>query len=110
MEPITTALLIFGARALLKLLDEVNWSQMAENVSHVATLSWQTVMSWFESKQVSAKDSGTLIKESLANGNYRIVCGVFNSRTDTKQATAWECSSMDYELSRRMHGKDKITI
>jgi len=110
MEPISMFVLAYGARAIFKWLDSCDGQQTIETVAKIATLAWQTVSSWLNGNRVSTGDSGTLIKESLANGNYRVVCGVFNSSGSQRQQTTWECAAMDSELSRRLANRDKMTI
>jgi hypothetical protein len=110
MEPISMIALAYGARALFRWLNSCDGQQTIAKIVTIATLAWQTVTSWLSSNKVSVGDSGSLIKESLANGNYRVVCGVFNSSGSQRQQTVWECSSMDSELKQRLANKDKLTI
>jgi hypothetical protein len=110
MEPFTMMALAIGARALCKWLDSSDGQQTVASVATIATLAWQTINTWLSGNKVSVGDSGTLIKERLASGNYRVVCGVFNSSGSQRQQTVWECSNMDSELKRRLANKDKITI
>lgn len=110
MEPITMFMLAHGARLLFKWLDSSDGQRTLETVSRIATLAWQTVRSWLNGNRVSAGDSGTLIKESLANGNYRVVCGVFNASGSQRQQTVWECVELDSELKRRLANRDRLEI
>ena len=110
MDPITIMALVFGARLLAKWVDSSDGQQAIATVAAIATLAWQTINSWLNGNKVSVGDCGTLIKESLASGNYRVVCGVFNSSGSQRQQTVWECSDMDSELKQRLANRNKITI
>lgn len=110
MEPITMFALACGARALFNWLDSNDGQQTLATAKAIAMLAWQTISHWLTGNKIAVGDSGTLVKESLANGNYRVVCGVFNPSGCQRQQTAWECSDMDSELTRRLANRDKITI
>lgn len=110
MEPLTMMVLYFGARALFSWLDSAEGKATVEAVQRVATLAWNTVSNWLRSSRVSNTDCGALIREKLADGSYRVVCGVFNKTGGQHQQTAWECSALDDELRRKLGNRDRITI
>src|ERR1035438_8387171 len=102
--------LAYGARALFKWLDSSDGQRTIADIASIAMLAWQTINNWLSGNRVSVGDSGTVIKENLANGNYRVVCGVFNSTGSQRQKTVWECSNMDSELKRRLANRDKLIV
>lgn len=132
MEPITMMLLYAGYRALsgwssdgtlekaAKLTGEVLVGTgeavvyllegAANLIATVGTLVWSTVNGWMHSRKVSSGDVGTLVKERLTNGDFRVICGVFSSGGSLRQKGAWECSDLDSELKRRLASGQKITI
>jgi hypothetical protein len=110
MEPITMVALILGTRMLVRWLESGDGKKAMETVGQIALLAWQTISDWLAKSKVEAGDSGVLIRENLANGNYRIVCGVFSKNGEQRQQTVWECSSLDSELKRKLSGKDHVTI
>ena len=110
MDPITIMVLVYGARALAKWADSSDGRQTIATAATIATLAWQTVSSWLTGNRVSTGDSGSLIKENLANGTYRVVCGVFSSTGSQRQQTVWECSDLDSELRQRLANRDKLTV
>lgn len=103
-------LLYFGARALLGWLDSAEGQAAIQAVERVATLAWHTVSDWLRRSRVANADCGTLIREKLADGSYRVVCGVFNASGTHGSRTVWECSALDDELRRKMGTRDRITI
>ncbi len=110
MEPITMIVMFTGARLLVKWLDSGKGREAIESIQKIARLAWHTVSDWFAENRISAGDSGTLIKKSLASGDYRVVCGVFSSGGERLRQTSWECSGLDPELERRLGNRDRITI
>jgi len=81
-----------------------------EYIAKVKTLFWSTVNSWMSARRVTTGDVGSLLRERLGNGEYRVVCGVFSSSGSVRQKTAWECSELDNELRSRLTSGDRITI
>jgi hypothetical protein len=110
MEPLTMMVLYFGARALCRWLDSAEGKATVEAVQRVALLAWNTVSNWLRSSRVSSADCGTLIREKLANGDYRIVCGAFSATGAQRSQTVWECTDLDGELRRKLGNRDRITI
>lgn len=110
MEPITMMLLYFGARALCGWLDSAEGQAAIQAVERVALLAWNTVSDWLRRSRVSSADCGTLIREKLADGNYRVVCGLFTASGAQSSQTVWECSALDDELRRKLGTRDRITI
>lgn len=110
MEPLTMFALFWGAKFLCGWLDSAEGRAAIKAVEKLAMLAWSTVSDWLRSSKVSSADCGTLIRERLANGDYRIVCGAFSATGTQRSQTAWECSDLDNELKRKFGGKDRITI
>jgi hypothetical protein len=103
-------ILYMGARALCRWLDSADGRAAVEAVQRVATLAWNTVNDWLRGSRASNADCGTLIREKLADGGYRVVCGIFNASGTQSSQTVWECSAMDDELRRKLGNHDRITI
>jgi hypothetical protein len=102
--------LFWGAKFLCSWLDSAEGRAAIQAVERVATLAWNTVNDWLRSSRVSSADCGALIREKLADGGYRVVCGVFNASGAQSSQTAWECSALDDELRRKLGNRDRITI
>ena len=86
MEPFTMLfLLLLGAAAAATV---------------VSVLTWSAVEDWIQAHKV---DSGfaQIVRNRMANGNFRVVTGVFDSTGDLKSSEAWEAIELDTELQGR---------
>lgn len=81
----------------------------------VTVLKWDTVIEWFTGykKKVSLQDKNDLgftTAKKMENGEYKVVQGVFNQKTNkVKDATAYEAKELDKEMSK-FHEKDELVI
>lgn len=133
MDPVTIGIIVFaGFRALNKWSNDGTLGKAAEMtgevirgtgeavvfliegaaelIAKVGTLVWSTVNGWMNARRLTSGDVGTLVRERLSNGDYKVVCGVFSSDGTLRQKGAWECSEMDSELKSRLANGGKITI
>ena len=108
MEPFTMFAIYLGVKIFGAIAD--NWDTAVETVVNTVQLAWGTVRDWLAARRVDSIDVGNLVQTRLANGNYKIVSGVFSRSGDLRDKTAWECSSLDAELTRRFSGKDRIKV
>lgn len=104
MEPITMFLLYAGWRLFASVTD--NWDSIVETT----VLAWRTVGEWLSARRADPADVGTIIKERLANGSFRVVGGVFSANGAKRETVAWECSSLDEELQSKLGDRDRITV
>lgn len=84
--------------------------KVVEEISRVFTLAWHTVNAWFGGHKVSTRDVGHLFQQRLANGEFRVVGGVFSASGQVRQQMTWECTELDDELRRRLYGRSELTI
>ncbi|WP_183360017.1 hypothetical protein [Geomonas limicola] len=102
------AAIYFGVRLLGKICE--NWDSVVDTVVTTSRLAWETVRDWLAAKRVDSVDVGSLVQTRLANGNYRVVTGLFSQSGELREKTAWECGTLDSELTRRFSGKDRIRV
>lgn len=104
MEPFTMMLLYIGYQVLRML------AANADAVERTLRLTWDTVYGWLTARKTNDYDVGRLIQEEMANGSYRVVCGVFSGNGQTREKMVWDCSEMDYELRQRLGNRKEISI
>lgn len=104
MEPFTMLAIYFGYR----LFEAV--AKNADSIVQTVVLAWQTVHQWLSARQVSSSDVGSLVKQQLANGSYRVVGGVFSNSGEKRQTIAWDCNELDYDLRQKLGGRDEIKL
>lgn len=76
----------------------------------IGALTLSLVADWFNSHKTSASSYGTLVKERMKNGNFRIVAGIFDhhgTRTATKE---WEAQELDNRLKDAFGSSDHIQV
>lgn len=110
MEPITMMLLCLLGRGLFRWLNSDEGQHAVATAVTVAELAWSTISNWLQGNRVQAGDCGTLIRQKLENGNFRVVGGVFGANRSQHNQAVWECTDMDSELKHRFSGKDEITV
>ncbi len=73
-------------------------------------LTLSVVLDWFKGNKTSTSAYGTLIKERLANGNYKVVGGIFNAYGTRTATREWETSELDDELKAYFRSGDSARI
>jgi hypothetical protein len=76
----------------------------------VATLALGEVFGWFEENTAVDSEYGALIKERLANGNYRVVAGIFDKRDVQTAVNEWETEELDEDLEEYFGPYDHIKV
>jgi hypothetical protein len=104
MEPLTMICIYIGYQALKML------AAHADTIERTLRLTWNTVYGWLTARKTNANDVGRLIQQEMANGTYRVVCGVFSGNGQTREKVVWDCSEMDYELRQRLGSRKEISI
>jgi hypothetical protein len=74
----------------------------------LVTLTIAAVRDWFAAQRTPASGCGELVRERLANGNYRVVGGVFDRRGIRTASASWEAQSLDGELQRSFGAGDRV--
>ncbi|SRR5258708_3146043 len=83
-------------------------------IASIVILTIDEILKWFKSyRNLALTDInivGTTIKEAMHNGNYIIVQGVFNKRSQKMVASRKiEAKQLDSELMRR-HSSERVVI
>jgi hypothetical protein len=73
-------------------------------------LALSNIMDWFHRNKTATSDYGELIKEKLADGNYRIIGGIFDKRGYQIASQTWETEKLDSDLQQRFGNKDRIHV
>jgi hypothetical protein len=80
----------------------------------LAKLAWDAIKGWLNDARDKFPEAETavLIKERLANGNYSVVAGIFNTiedeePLDTKQ---WETTELDSETREIFGNEDEVWL
>jgi len=76
----------------------------------VGGLALAVVFDWFEENRTPTTSHGELIKEKLANGDYRVVAGVFDRRGVRTAAQAWETDELDDDLKEYFGSRNRVRI
>lgn len=76
----------------------------------LAVLAWDEVSNWLNANTDSYSQYGELIKERLANGNYKVVAGVFNKHKNKTATNSWEAEELDSELESKFNRKNRIRL
>lgn len=79
-------------------------------VATVIILSWQTISNWFTVNKTSDVQYGKLIKESLDNGHYNLVGGVFNNAGELLNSTRWENASLDADTLGKFGSSNTLIV
>jgi hypothetical protein len=79
-------------------------------VAAVIILSWQTISNWFAVNKTSDVQYGKLIKESLSNGNFNLVGGVFNNAGELINNTRWENASLDADTLGKFGNSNTLIV
>ena len=79
-------------------------------------LNWQKIKDWFmgffrnRNKIKSPNEVAFTLKESLANGNCKVVQGIFNKSTDeVEDGVQYETEKIDNTLAN-FHRNDKVVV
>ncbi|MCK6512128.1 hypothetical protein L6R29_19515 [Myxococcota bacterium] len=75
---------------------------------------WNDIVDWFRSRNdIKVEDRDNIaftLQEKLANGNYKTVQGIFNTRTNTlKDGRAIESKQVDEEL-HQLHKEEELVV
>lgn len=76
----------------------------------VVSLALGEVLGWFDDNTTVSTQYGELIKERLANGNYRVVAGVFDKRGVRTAKNAWETEELDEDLEEYFGHRNRIRV
>ncbi|HYO71812.1 MAG TPA: hypothetical protein VEU33_37620 [Archangium sp.] len=76
----------------------------------LAGLTLATVLNWFDSNKSASSVYGKLIKERLANGNYRVVGGVFNTKGHCTDTQVWEATELDDDLKKYFGQQSQVKV
>lgn len=77
----------------------------------LAICYWQDIVDWFRNftyqNPIDYDNCGVLLKEQISGGNYNLIQGVFNRRTNQYlEARRIEASQLDDDTKRFMYGKE----
>lgn len=89
--------LLFGVAATLVVL-------------YLIELAWSTIENWIEAQRSPESQIAELLKERLANGNYRVIGNVLNRRGQSIATQAWESNSLSDDIQEAFGEYDRIRI
>ena len=100
MEPFTLIAIILGATVGLGLVV-------------VTIIYWDDIINWFQSRNsLKAADRDNLaftLKQKLATGDYKVVQGIFNTRTEQLlDGRVMQAKSLDYQFDREHRNKELV--
>jgi hypothetical protein len=100
MEPITITLIVAAA--------------MMAGVVVIAYLTYNFIVNWFRNRSaIQEQDKDNIaftIKENLQSGNYKVVQGIFNRRTEELvDSQVIETKELDNKMSE-IHSENKIVL
>ena len=89
------------------------WLLLGAGVASVVLLSLKDIMDWFRARhnllQSDRDNVAKTIVESLKNGHYKVVQGIFNTRTGrTLESRTMEAADLDSELARLHSGRREV--
>ena len=79
----------------------------------LAIIYWDDIVEWFRSrnniKQADKDNIAFTIKKNLQSGNYKVVQGIFNQRTEElKDTRVMESQKLDDKLLQHHGGKELV--
>lgn len=75
----------------------------------LATIAWSAIETFFEENVNDNSKYVTIIRERIADGNVKVIAGVFDSRDNVTATQAWEGEKLDEELENIFGQQDQIT-
>jgi hypothetical protein len=73
-------------------------------------LNWQTISSWFVQNRDTSSKYGALIKQSLGNGKYTVIGGIFSRSGQLTNSTKWEDVGLDQALLQEFGAGNELLI
>lgn len=73
------------------------------------SLCWSDISAWLSSKKKNKNDYGQLVREKLANGDVKVIGGVFNSKNELIASEEWTGSETS-EIRSMFKHKNKIKL
>ena len=89
------------------------WLLLGAGIASVVVLTMKEVLDWFRARnrllQSDRANVAKTIVESLNNGNYKVVQGVFNTRSSRMlESRTLEAAHLDSELARLHNGRREV--
>lgn len=76
----------------------------------VGGLALAVIFDWFEDNKTPTSSHGELIKRKLANGDYKVVAGIFDKRGVRTASETWETNELDDELKDYFGDKHRVRV
>lgn len=76
----------------------------------IGRLAWMIISDWIESQRTSLSRYATVIQTHLHTGHYRVVGGIFDSRSCQTSKNVWDAEDLDDELRSRFDSSGRMTI
>ncbi len=76
----------------------------------IITLTWTAISEWFAQNKTVNSTYGQLIKKKLANGNYKVIAGIFNKSGTRTAIQAWETDELDEQVNDKFGNSNQIRI
>lgn len=88
-------------------------SALTVAVAMVVLLKWDDIIKWFEQrsriKEADKDNIAFTLKERLKSGNYKVVQGIFNKRTDSVvDGKIVEAQQLEKKLAQTHQGQDVV--
>lgn len=85
------------------------WILGAALIGAALYVTWANITGWMRSQQVYTNDYGTMIRLRLANGNVRVVSGVYDAAGSLRASTSQE-GIEDPELAQAFGFRNEIKV
>ena len=79
-------------------------------VLYVIELIWSVIEDWIEAQRSPESQIAELLKEELANGNYRVIGNVLNRHGQSIATQTWECNSLSDDIQEAFGEYGRIRI
>jgi len=76
----------------------------------IAYLTWKILEDWSTGNVTNESSCVAFIKERLANGDYKVVAGVFDQREELQTATGWETEELETELEQEFRKNKNLIV
>jgi|GEM_PF-6260365 len=76
----------------------------------IITLTWTAISEWFADNKTVDSAYGQLIKKTLANGNYKVIGGIFNKSGTRTAIQAWETDELDEKINNKFGKSNQIRL
>ncbi len=76
----------------------------------IACLTWKILENWTTENVINDSSCIAIIKERLANGDYKVVAGVFDQREELQTASGWKTEELENELEEEFRNNNDLIV